>query len=59
MQMKPTKKNWLTPQIEEVTLDAEEDVLATCFTASQTDRSSGLGSPCVDFQGGNPCPTFP
>ena len=39
--MKTTKKQWTRPQIEEVTLEAEEDVLATCFTASQTSKSNG------------------
>jgi len=54
----PTTKDWLTPQIEEVTLEAEEDVLATCFTASMTTKSTGASNTC-NSGGPSPCATFP
>ena len=38
--MKQDKKKWIKPSIEEVALEAEEDVLATCYTASHTTRST-------------------
>lgn len=33
-----TKKKWTRPQIEIVTLEAEKDVLATCYTGSMAGR---------------------
>jgi len=36
-----TKKKWHRPQLEEVALEAEEDVLATCYTASQGTKRTG------------------
>lgn len=39
--MEKRKRAWRRPQIEEVTLEAEEDVLATCSTTSQTTRKGG------------------
>jgi hypothetical protein len=37
------KKVWIEPAIEEVALEAEEDVLATCYTTSMSSKDSGNG----------------
>ena len=34
------KKKWIEPEIEEVALESEDEVLATCYTASRTTRTS-------------------
>lgn len=39
------KKPWVEPQIEEVPLEAEDEVLATCYTASMSERTS-TGANC-------------
>jgi len=51
--MQRKMKTWVKPRIEEVALEAEEDVLATCYTSSQTTRSAGSG--CRSAK----CATYP
>lgn len=36
-------KQWVEPQIEEISLEADEDALGACWSASQSSRSSGGG----------------
>ncbi|MHB8997805.1 MAG: hypothetical protein ACYC63_21385 [Armatimonadota bacterium] len=47
------KKPWVEPEIEEVALEAEDEVLATCYTLSMSDKTGGGG--CRKFS----CPTYP
>lgn len=47
------KKQWIEPQVEEIALEAEEDVLATCYTASMSTKSNG--SNCRSHQ----CAIYP
>jgi hypothetical protein len=35
------KKKWIEPEIEEVALESEDEVLATCYTLSLTTRRWG------------------
>lgn len=34
-----TKKQWVEPEIEEVALESEDEVLATCYTSSRPTRT--------------------
>lgn len=43
--MAVTKRKWTRPLIEVVTLEAEQDVLATCYTTSMTSKEH-LASGC-------------
>jgi len=36
------KKQWIAPEIEEVALESEDEVLATCFTASMSGKDTGV-----------------
>ncbi|MHB8997806.1 MAG: hypothetical protein ACYC63_21390 [Armatimonadota bacterium] len=49
-----TKKQWIEPVIEVVALEAEEDVLALCYTASMGSRNS----PVQNCRNGR-CATYP
>lgn len=46
------KKRWVEPQVEEVALEAEEDVLATCYTASMSAKKDNGMTGC---RGVAPC----
>jgi hypothetical protein len=39
----PEKKSWVEPEIEEVALESEDEVLATCYTLSMSDKRNGDG----------------
>ena len=38
------KKTWIEPEIEEVALESEDEVLATCYTASLTGQNNGANT---------------
>lgn len=40
----PEKRVWLNPEIEEIALEAEDEVLATCYTSSRPTRSNSVNS---------------
>ena len=48
------KKPWVEPEIEEVALESEDEVLATCYTTSMSNKT-GAGKSCRSFN----CPTYP
>lgn len=52
--MAVTKKKWTRPRIEVVTLEAEQDVLATCYTTSMSSKEH-LTSGCRQAK----CATYP
>ena len=53
--MMSDKKQWVEPEIEEVALESEDEVLALCYTASLTLRTGATGNNCRNSR----CWTYP